>query len=688
MNAVLTKDPAPPAFDRRRFFKLLGGGVAVLLFSEAADAQRSGGRGSGSRPVELSAWIHLGEDGKITVFTGKVEVGQNIRTSLSQVVAEELAVPLDALVMIMGDTDLVPYDAGTFGSRTTPDMASHLRRAAATARLTLLELAAKQLGVEAASLSARDGRIEGHGASLTYASLAKGEKLVATIREEVPTISPADWKLAGTSVGKINGRDFVTGAHHFTSDLRRPGMVHAKILRAPAFRSRLVALDTSKAAALEGVQVHREGDFVGITAPDVATAERALAALVAEWETPPQPSRDELFDLLRRTAGAGGRGDRAGSLDEGFAAAVHRLEAAYTIDYIAHAPLEPRAAVAEWSGEKLTVWTGTQRPFGVKGELVNALGLPEDKVRVIVPDTGSGYGGKHSGDAAVEAARLAKATGKPVKLVWTREEEFTWAYFRPAGLIEVKSALDASGRLLAWEFHNYNSGPAAIGTPYTVPHRLIEFHGSDSPLRQGSYRGLASVANAFARECHMDELAARAGQDPLAFRLAHLDNPRLRAVLEAAARRFGWAATASASVGRGLACGIDKGGYIATCAEVIFRDGNIEVTRITAAFECGAILNPSHLESQVEGSIVMGMGGALFEAIRFENGRILNPSFSHYRVPRFSDVPPIDIVLLDRKDLPSAGAGEAPILAVAPAIANAVASLNGKRLRSLPLNVA
>ena len=357
-----------------------------------------------------------------------------------------------------------------------------------------------------------------------------------------------------------------------------------------------------------------------------------------------------------------------------------KVEAVYTVAYIAHAPLEPRAAVAEWNGDRLTVWTGTQRPFGARSELAQAFHLPEDRIRVLVPDTGSGYGGKHTNEAAVEAARLARAAGKPVKLVWTREEEFTWAYFRPAGLIETAAGVDKDGKLTAWEFHNYNSGASGLGTPYKVPSSKVVFHATESPLRQGSYRALAATANHFARESLMDELAHAAGLDPLEFRLRNLDDARLRAVLEDAATKFGWGKSSPAQGhGFGIAGGTEKGGYIATCAEVAVdrATGSVKVVRAVSAFECGAIVNPDHLRNQVEGCLIMGLGAALFEAIRFENGKILNPRFSRYPVPRFGDIPQIDVVLRDRKDLPAAGGGETPIVAIAPAIANAIYQRHG-----------
>lgn len=350
--------------------------------------------------------------------------------------------------------------------------------------------------------------------------------------------------------------------------------------------------------------------------------------------------------------------------------------------------MEPRAALAEWTSGKLTAWTGTQRPFGVREELMEAFGLSEGQVRVIMPDTGSAYGGKHTGDAAIEAARLAKTAGKPVKLVWTREEEFTWAYFRPAGVIEISSGIDRNGRITAWAFDNYNSGGSGIRTPYDVPNQEITFHPAQSPLRQGSYRALAATANNFARESHMDALAHAASMDPLAFRLNHLKDARLRAVLEAAASAFGWdVAEPEAGHGFGIAAGTEKGGYVATCAEVAIEPdtGNVQVVRVVEAFECGAVINPNHLKNQIEGCVVQGIGGALFESIAFEDGRITNPSFSQYRVPRFSDTPNLEVVLVDRKDLPSAGAGETPIIGIAPAVGNAIFDATGVRLRSLPM---
>jgi CO/xanthine dehydrogenase Mo-binding subunit len=693
------------AVGRRGFLKSLGGGILVLHLLNSASAEqqprgRQGGRG-GRQPVpsDIAAWLHIGEDGKVTVYTGKAEVGQNIRTSLTQVVAEELHAPPASIHMVMADTQLTPFDMGTFGSRTTPDMSPRLRRTAAAAREMLIDLAADSWKADRALLRAENGSVihTGTAQRVDFGKLTKGQKLTKSVGDDTAPAPAKSWTIAGHSEPKVDGRSFVTGGHQYASDIRFPGMLFGKILRPPSFGATLTSVELSGAKSIPGVVVVKDGDFVGVAAPSSALATRAVEAIKAEWKPGPRLSSKDLYESLKargREERRKRRGDGpvAESLTAGRESTDIQLEQIYTIAYIAHAPLEPRAAVAHWEDGKLTVWTGSQRPFGVRDELTRAFGVGADAVRVIIPDTGGGYGGKHTGEAAVEAARLAKDAGKPVKLAWTREEEFTWAYFRPAGVIEVKSSASHDGVLTAWEFHNYNSGGSQVRSLYDVPNQQSEFIQVSSPLRQGSYRALAATANHFARESHMDELAHVAGIDPLAFRLNNLkgDRPethRLRAVIEAAARAFEWGKKTDAAHGIGIAGGSDKGSFVATCVEVAVEpsNGRVQVIRALTAFECGAIVNPDHLKNQVEGAMVMGIGGALFEAIEYEDGRITNPRFSRYRVPRFRDTPKIEVVLIDRKDLPSAGAGETPIVAIAPAIGNAIFNATGTRLRSLPM---
>jgi CO/xanthine dehydrogenase Mo-binding subunit len=685
--------------ERRDLFKVLGGGLLFVLFFDGEAMAQESGRTQGfradARPAELAAWLHIAEDGTVTIYTGKVEVGQNARTALTQAVAEELHAPVSSIQLVMGDTDLTPYDMGTFGSRTTPTMAPQLKKVGAAARESLIDLAADKWKVDRKSISVANGKVKNSATSesIGFGELTHGQKLMKTV--DGAAVTPAGkWVIAGTSVTKVNARDMVTGAHRYSTDIVRPGMLFGRVLRPYAFNAKLVSLDTKPVSSIPGLTIVRDVDFVGVVAPDELTLSNAIAALAPLWKADPQPSNKDLFAYLKshpaqsRGDGGGRPSPEHGSVDHGLESSDHKLDATYTVAYIAHTPLEPRAAVAEWDKGKLTVWTGTQRPFGVKSELAEALKIPENRVRVIVPDTGSGYGGKHTGEVAIEAARMALAAGKPVKVIWTREDEFTWAYFRPAGVIDIRSGTTKDGLITAWDFHNYNSGPSGIDTPYDIPNRKIEFHPTDSPLRQGSYRGLAATANHFARESHMDEIAAALGLDPLEFRLKNLKDERLRAVLQAAAEKFAWGKTKSNSTrGFGLACGVEKGSYVASCAEISISQpgGKVKIERVVTAFECGAIVNPEHLKNQVDGSVIQGIGGALFEAIEFENGRILNPHVGKYRLPRFSDVPVLETILLDRKDLPSAGAGETPIVGLAPAVGNAIFQATNVRIRALPM---
>jgi CO/xanthine dehydrogenase Mo-binding subunit len=680
---------------RRDLFKFLGAGALVLCATPKTVAVEESGRGqhrNDSLPREIGAWLHIGEEGKVTVFTGKVEVGQNIRTSLTQAVAEELHVPVTQIELVMGDTALVPFDMGTFGSRTTPTMNLQLRKVSAAACDLLKDIAAKNWNSEANRLVAEGGKITDpvSKSSATYGELLKGRELAQLIPDQDPLLPATEWRVAGKPLAKVDGRDFVTGAHKFPSDQKRPGMLYGKVVRPSKFQGKLASADSSVAEKMPGVVVVRDGEFIGVAATSEELATRAAAAVKTEWNAEPQPSSKTVFDYLRQNPEARENQtalpaqNSPAKVGEG----VQQLSRTYTVAYIAHAPLEPRAALAEWDGDKLTVWTGTQRPFGVREELAAAFHIPQESVHVLMPDTGSGYGGKHTGETAIEAARLARAAKKPVKVVWTRKEEFTWAYFRPAGVIDIRAAVAADGKLEFWEFTNFNSGGSGLNSPYAMEVRMEKFQPTRYPLRQGSYRGLAATANHFARESFMDELAHQGKLDPLEFRLKNLKDERLCAVFEAVAKKFGWpAAKKSSGQGFGIAGGAEKGGYVATCAEVAVdkSTGSVRVVRLATAFECGAIVNPDGLRNQVEGSNIMGLGGALFEAIEFEDGRVLNAAFSKYRVPRFKDVPTIETVLVDRKDLPSAGAGETPIVGVAPAIGNAIFDATRVRLRSLPM---
>jgi len=684
------------AWTRRELLELTGAGLLIVVTAPTAEGQGAAAEGT------LEARLHINEDGSITILSGKVEEGQGPRTELAMAAAEELRVPLERVKMVMADTALGPDDGITAGSRTTPGTVPAVRKAAATARELLILVSSRQLNLPRGSVEVRDGTVTAEGRSFSYADLAKSPELTAAYRQalpvDTPLTPPKDWKILGTPGIRLNGRDIVTGANRYPSDIVRPGMLYGSVLRAPSYGAKLLKLDTSQAELMQGVRAIRDGDFVGFAAKTAFAAREAVQAVAAtaQWETAEQPSSDVLFGYLKERAREDPqrpRGSARGSVQEGLKQAVRRLKASYTVAYVQHAPMEPRAAVAEWKEGRLTVWAGTDNPYGVREQLAQAFHLEQDRVRVVAPDMGGGFGGKHTGEAAIEAARLARESGSPVSLRWTRSEEFMWAYFRPAALIEIEAGMDAANSIVAWDFTNYNSGTAAIDTPYRIGNTRVRFLESQSPLRQGSYRCLAATANNFAREAFTDELAEAAGRDPLEFRLSHLDNARIKDVLSAAAQRFRWVERRKdrrPGTGIGLACGTEKNSVVAACVEIEMdqASGSPRLVEIVEAFECGAILNPLNLRSQVEGCIMMGLGPALREEILFREGRLTNASFAQYRVPRFRDVPKIEVLLLDRKDAESAGAGETPIIVIAPAIANAVFHATGKRVRSMPVRAA
>ena len=641
-------------------------------------------------------WVHVAPTGAVTAFSGKVDVGQDNRTAFRLLVAEEIDAELGDVRVVLGDTDLCPFDMGTFGSRSLPDAGEALRRVAAGARQVLVCLAAERWGVAADALTTGDGAVFGGPgqASLRYADLLGGVRHLEVLGQDTPLTPPAVWHLAGHSGHEPPRLDAVTGARRFVSDLDRPGMLYGAVLRPPVRGSTLRDLDTGPAEQISDVTVVQEGPFVGVVAGDPMSARRAVAEISATWDQPP-PGPVKVADYLRSHPLAGEGWERAvnevvGDVDGALAAASKTVTASYTTAYLAHVPLETRAAVAEWQGDRLTVWTGTQVPFGVRAELAEAFDLDEPDVRVIVPPTGSAFGGKHRGEVSLEAARLARAVGRPVMVHWSRAEEAQWGYVRPMAVIDVRAGLEATGSITAWDFVDINAGSAGTAFPYLVANRRLRCQPAASPLAQGSYRALAATANTFARESHMDELARAAEADPLEFRLRHLDDERLSAVVRAVADRFGWSSPQGHETergrGKGIAAGLEKGARVATCADVVVEgDGRLRVVRLVTAYECGAVVNPNNVVNQVEGGTIMALGGALFERVGLDHGRIAEPSLAAYRVPRFGDVPLVDVVLVDRPDIASAGAGETPLIAVAPAIANAIFAATGTRLRSLPL---
>jgi CO/xanthine dehydrogenase Mo-binding subunit len=685
------------AINRRELLHSLGVGVLFTVASRRASASTESKVSSEHekpRPA-LSTRLHIAEDGTITLLTGKVECGQGIRTTLTQVAAEELRVPPSRIRLLMGDTGLVPDDGGTWGSLTTPQTVPVVRRACATMRELLIRFAADQSKVDFTSLKVADGYVSTPGGkAFSYLDLAGAGQLSAATDPAAPVTDPADWTVCGAPLPPVHAVALVTGTYRYSSDLKKPGMLHGKIVRPPNQNRRLVSFDASGLEHKSDMKVIHDGNLLGVVAVDPHVAASAVNSIRAVWTDAPLGDPRTLFESLKETAQPPelrefGRYPsllQKGSLDEGMGSAHHKIKANYQLDYIAHVPLETRAAIAEWSNGELTVHCGTQAPFSVRQEIAEAFQIPEGRIRVIVSDTGSGYGAKHNAECELEAARIAKHSDRPVRLSWTREEEFTQSYCRPAGVMEVSSGVRKNGKIVAWEFHNYNAGAASLTPPYVIPNYYIAYHAARSPLRQGSYRSLAAVANNFARETHIEEMAASIEMDPLEFRLRNIENVRLRTVIERAADRFGWGRSRSGNgTGCGMSCNLEKDGHLALFVELDAEESKVHLKRMVAAFDAGAIINPDILRNQVEGALIQGIGGALFEQLRFDHVRITNPSLSGYRVPRFSDVPEIEVLLIDRRDVASAGAGESPITVAAPAIGAALFAACGKRIRSLPM---
>ena len=672
----------------REWFDLLGDGLVVVWPPPP--------RAAGMWSTRGGAWLHVAPSGAVTAFSGKVDVGQDNRTAFSLLVAEELEIDPADVRIVLGDTDVCPFDIGTFGSRSMPDAGEALRRAAAGAREILYGLAAERSPTVRGGRDAGESPMDAAVASARpeYGLLLSGVRRLEVLSKEPTLREPGIWQTAGRA-GHVAARlDVVTGARRFVSDLSRTGMQHGVVLRPPVARSELRAVDVAPAARLPGISVTREGDFVAVTASDRVTARRALAAIDAEWDLPPRGPRDVVAHLRAHPLAEQGWerefDEVVGDVDAALHAASARIDATYTTAYLAHVPLETRAAVAEWDGDRVTVWVGTQVPFGVRARLADELDLDEGSVRVVVPPTGGGFGGKHSEDVALEAARLARRAGRPVKVHWNRAEEFQWGHLRPMAVIDVRAGIDSAGCISAWDFLDINAGIAGIALPYAIANSRLRYQPAESPVAQSSYRALAATANHFARESLVDELAHAIGRDPLDFRLCNLADERLTAVLKVAAERFDWRTRSAEAVigigGSGMAVGLEKGGRAATFAQVRLEgNGSPRVTEIITAYECGAVVNPDAVVNQIEGGTMMALGGALFEEVVLEDGHIAEPTLAGYRLPRFTDLPRLEVVLLDRPDIASAGAGETPLVTVAPAIGNAVFSATGRRLRSLPL---
>lgn len=684
--------------NRRNFVQLLGGGIFVFFNSWSIIDLFAGAPQQGrSLPKDYNAFLLIAEDGIVSCFTGKIEMGQGIITSLAQMMADELNVPLNKVKMVMGDTDLCPWDGGTWGSLSTRSFGPNMRAAAAEARGVLLGLASEKFNMPVNQLQVKDGiitDIKNPANSVSYAQLAKGKRI-----EKYLDVKPAveDYK-EFTYVGKsYNHSDAVlkvTGAAKYTGDLKLPGMVFARIVRPPSHGAKLASVDSSEAEKIEGIRVVRDGDLVAVLHENRDMADRAVVKVKAEYTFGEMPVNDKtIFGWMLKADSSAREVNSAGDLETGKKQSVKTFESEFHDPYLAHAPIETHTALAQLEGDKMTVWASSQTPFPLQEAIATELGFPLEKVRVIVPFVGGGFGGKSSNKQAVEAAKLAKMSGKPVMLAWTREEEFFYDNFHPAGVIKIKSGIDKSGLIRFWDYHVYFSGTRGAETIYNVPNaRTTSYRRKESapavhPFDTGPWRAPNANFNTLAREVQVDRMAVAAGIDPLEFRLKNLKDEKMIACLKAVAAKFGYVAQKGPSGrGIGIAVGTDAGTWVAQMAEVKVdkKTGKVKVVRIACAQDMGLCVNPQGATIQMEGCITMALGYTFTEELFFEGGKIKNRGFDTYEIPRFSWLPQIDTIILDRKDQPPQGGGEPAIVPVGAVIANAIFDATGARLFRMP----
>jgi isoquinoline 1-oxidoreductase len=696
---------SPSPLSRREFLKRVGalGGGIVIYFSLGDLRALAQGISFDllfqNVPTDFNAFLRIGEDGRVSCFTGKIEMGQGIVTSLPQMMADELDVPLDSVDMLMGDTDLCPFDYGTAGSLTTRFFGPLFRAAAAEAKGVLMELASERLGVPLNRLKTKDGVIfneRNENDRVTYGQLAQGKKIARRLKTKPVLKSPSEFTAMGKSFPRLDAREKVTGEAAFTGDIRVPGMLYAKIVRPPAHGAKPTSVDTSTAREVEGVHVVEVGDLVACLHEHPDEAERALAKVKASFDVPEATVDDTtIFEHLLSVAPEERVVSQGGALTAGKLFARHMFEETYLNSYVAHAPMETHTALARIEGDKVTVWASTQTPFLIKGQIAQVLQFPPENVRVITPFVGGGFGGKYENNQVIEAARLTKLTGKPVQVARSRAEEFFYDIFRPAAVVKIGSGVDGSGRIVLWDYRVYFAGGGGAEQFYAVPHHRTAVQGGwerpppgAHPFGAGPWRAPANNTNTFARESHIDIMAAKAGKDPLKFRLKNLDDGRMRRVLKACAEKFGWRSSqARSGRGYGVACGIHMETYVATMAEVEVDQGTgeVEVTRVVCVQDMGMVVNPEGAKMQMEGCVTMGLGYALTEEIHFKGGKISDLNFDTYTIPRFSRLPKIETVLIEAKEFPAGGCGEPPIICMGAVIANAVYDATGARLFQLPM---
>ena len=686
----------------RRGFLAAGGAGLVVFFAapDAGEAQQAQQAPAQSYPKDWNAYLRVEANGRVTCFTGKVELGQGTTTALAQMLAEELDVAFDSIDMVMADTAVCPWDRATVGSLGVMQFGPVLRAAGAEARAVLLEMASERLGAPVERLRVRDGVVTNSAdpaKHVTYAEMVEGKRIERHV--EGAKLKPASsYRIIGQMPRRKDGFDKVTGKAKYAADMILPDMLYARVLRPPVLGAKLKSVDTSAAEKLPGVRVIRDGDLIAVLHEKPDAAIDALRAVKAEFDSPKPPVDDKnIADHLVNSAPNLQVVLEKGSLAEGEKLAAKTVARKYRHGYIAHAPIETYSALSYVDGSKATVWASSQVPVRTRQECAQALGVPIENIRVVASLVGGAFGGKCYGTPPAEATRLSKITGKPVQVVFDRAEEFLFGRMCPAAVIDIRSGITAEGKLAFWEYKTYGGGPQESKTFYDVEHQRTLWAGSWQqavnppglhPLGVGTWRAPAGLSNTFGRESHMDVLAAEAGLDPVEFRLRNLTDKRMRRVLETVARRFGWkAAKAPSGRGVGVACGIYTGTYMATMAELTVdrKTGKIAVKRIAFAHDQGPTVNPEGTQQQIEGAIIMGLGCALSEEVHFTGTGVDTKNFDSYELVRYSSLPKMDIALLLDSDAPVSGCGEPPVINLGAVVANAVFDAVGVRMTQLPM---
>lgn len=674
--------------------------------------------------ANLDDWIAIEPDGTFVAYSGKVETGTGVRTALAQIVAEELDIPLARVRLVMGDTGRAPDEGYTAGSMTVRMGGAQLRKAAAEARLALSERAAQRFGVSLEQLEVHAGVISVRGEpqrSVSYGDLQGGQPFARQISGAAPLKRPHEYQVVGTSAQRVDLMGKFTGQPSFVHDLRVPGMLHGRVVRARRPGARVLALDES---GVRDAQVIRLGNFIGVVAEHEEQAIKAVGQLQVTWEeTADLPPVEHLYAWMRAQPTADHVIAESGDAEGAMRRAARRVRAIYEQPFQAHASIGPSCAAAAWQDGLLTVWASSGGVYPLRDALADLLQVPAERIRVIHLEGAGAYGQNGSEDVAADAALLARAVGRPVRVQWSRRDEFIGEPKAAPMVLEVTAGLDDEGRIVAWRYdvwspthtnrprtargllagreilavREHTPPPAAVffggarnaPTNYALADQRIMMHGiADPPLRTSSFRTLGGAGNTFANESFMDELAYAAEVDPLAFRLRHLEDPRGRAVLNAVAQASGWGETLPAGEGRGVAfaCYENDQAYVAMVAHVAVDEatGALRVRRMVVAHDCGLIINPDGVRNQVEGNVIQALSRALKEEVHFDAEGQTTVDWDGYPILTFSEVPEVEVVLINRTDEPSVGAGEPATVTVAAAVANAVYAATRARLRRVP----